>query len=51
MCPFGACLPVDTERGTVTGKAVTIGESGILIVRLPTGEEVEVADGTVREPA
>ncbi|MFQ6012233.1 MAG: biotin--[acetyl-CoA-carboxylase] ligase [Thermoplasmata archaeon] len=47
---LGRDVVVDTGKGIVRGKAVTIGESGVLVIRQPSGAHVEVADGTVRDP-
>ncbi|MFQ5986032.1 MAG: biotin--[acetyl-CoA-carboxylase] ligase [Thermoplasmata archaeon] len=47
---LGTDVVVETGKGTIQGKAVTIRESGTLVVRVPTGDEVEIADGTVRGP-
>lgn len=47
---LGREVQVTTKEGVVQGKAVAIRASGALVIQRPSGEEVEVADGTVREP-
>ena len=46
---LGRDVVVRTREGVLQGRAVTIRESGALVLRRPSGEEVEVTDGTVRE--
>ena len=48
---LGRDVVVQTREGVLEGRAVTIRESGALVLRRPSGEEVEVTEGTVREPA
>ncbi|MEE9174468.1 MAG: biotin--[acetyl-CoA-carboxylase] ligase [Thermoplasmata archaeon] len=48
---LGRDVVVQTREGVLQGRAVTIRESGALVLRRPSGEEVEVTDGTVRELA
>ncbi len=48
---LGRDVVIETATGVVRGKAVGVRASGALVVQHPSGEETEVADGTVRESA
>ncbi|MEE9267876.1 MAG: biotin--[acetyl-CoA-carboxylase] ligase [Thermoplasmata archaeon] len=47
---LGRDVVVQTREGVLRGRAMTIRASGALVLRRPSGEEVEVIDGTVRDP-
>ncbi len=47
---LGRDVVIQMKEGTLRGRAVSVTESGALVIRRPSGEEVEVTEGTVREP-
>ncbi len=47
---LGRDVVVHMKEGALRGRAVSVTESGALVIRRPSGEEVEVTEGTVREP-
>ncbi len=47
---LGRDVVVQMKERTLQGRAVRVTESGALVIRRPSGEEVEVTEGTVREP-